>query len=123
MPPQKATPCHPCLLSCYSVPWRDLRRRANAGCGSLNKPEITPPADSTTLATAPPEGEPVGGYLDVCVWIGHMHVRHHFPDPLGKRVGRTLSRTDLRLKSTPSEMDFPFQPRQAIGKQGVKVET
>ena len=29
--------------SCYSFPWRDLRRRANAGCESLTYSEITPP--------------------------------------------------------------------------------
>src|SRR4051794_36998227 len=39
--------------SCYRHPWRGLRRRASAGHGSLNKPEITPPSISTTSATAP----------------------------------------------------------------------
>src|SRR5438067_10097148 len=29
--------------SCYSFPWRDLRRRVNAGCESLTYSEITPP--------------------------------------------------------------------------------
>ena len=29
--------------SCYSFPWRDLRRRANASCESLIQSEITPP--------------------------------------------------------------------------------
>jgi len=38
---------------CYPVPWRGLRRRANAGHGSLNKPETTPLPDSTTFATLP----------------------------------------------------------------------
>jgi len=33
-------------LAGYSVPWRGLRRRANAGYGSLNKPETTPLAYS-----------------------------------------------------------------------------
>ena len=33
-------------VSCYPSSWRDLRRRANAGPGWLNKPEITPPPNS-----------------------------------------------------------------------------
>src|SRR5690242_20938931 len=39
-PPRKTAVPRP---SCYSFPWRDLRRRANAGCESLTYSEITPP--------------------------------------------------------------------------------
>ena len=38
---------------CYHVPRCGLRWRANAGHGSLNKPETTPPPDFTTYATPP----------------------------------------------------------------------
>ena len=45
----------PSKTSCIkgAVQTRGFRRRSNAGNGSLNKPETTPPPDSTTSATAP----------------------------------------------------------------------
>ena len=56
-PRPQTIPRHPRPSSCYRLPWRDLPRRANAGYGSSNKREITPPRVSTTSATAPVEVE------------------------------------------------------------------
>ena len=52
---------------CYPCPWRGLRRRANAGHGSLNKPETTPPPFPTTSATAP--GAVVRPIRRICVTV------------------------------------------------------
>jgi alkylation response protein AidB-like acyl-CoA dehydrogenase len=52
----RASGSHDAVFSCYHCPWRGLRRRSNAGHGSLIKPETTPPPVSTTSATAPMRG-------------------------------------------------------------------
>src|SRR3954462_10055188 len=57
---------HPRPAMWYLSSWRNLPRRSNAGHGSLNKPEITPPShsnhsrDSTTWPIEVPQAHGVG---------------------------------------------------------------
>ena len=63
----------------YGWSWRDLRRRANAGPGLLNKPEITPPSHSYHLrdGTLDPARLPLAKTL-----VGH--------EPIPKIAGRAF---------------------------------